>query len=74
VAAFVFPIALLCDVAGFELGKRIFAGQHIQVALSHLGVARAIIFGAVAASLVAIIGVGLGGSSGTPQEQPPHYR
>ena len=61
VAAFVLPIALLCDVAGFELGQRIFAGKHLQVALSHPGVPRAIVFGAVAASLVAIIGVGLGG-------------
>jgi ABC-2 type transport system permease protein len=61
VAAFVLPIALLCDVAGFELGQRIFAAKHLQVALSHPGVPRAILFGAVAASLVAVIGVGLGG-------------
>jgi ABC-2 type transport system permease protein len=61
VAAFVLPVALLCDVAGFELGQRIFAAKHLQVALSHPGVPRAIVFGAVAASLVAIIGVGLGG-------------
>jgi hypothetical protein len=61
VAAFVLPVALLCDVAGFELGQRIFATKHLQVALSHPGVPRAIVFGAVAASLVAIIGVGLGG-------------
>ncbi len=61
VAAFVLPVALLCEIAGFELGQRIFASQHLQVALSHPGVPRAIVFGAVAASLVAIIGVGLGG-------------
>jgi hypothetical protein len=61
VAAFVLPIALLCDVAGFALGQRIFASKHLQVALTHPGVPRAIVFGAVAASLVAIIGVGLGG-------------
>jgi hypothetical protein len=61
VAAFVFPIALVLNFAGFELGQRIFAGRHLQIALSHPGVPRAIIFGAVAASLVAIIGVGLGG-------------
>jgi ABC-2 type transport system permease protein len=61
VAAFVLPVALLVDVAGFELGQRIFAAKHLQVALSHPGVPRAILFGAVAASLVAIIGVGLGG-------------
>jgi hypothetical protein len=60
VAAFVFPIALLVDIAGFALGQHIFAGDHLPVALSHPGVPRAILFGAVAASLVAIIGVGLG--------------
>ena len=61
VAALVFPIALLVDIAGFELGQRIFTSDHLQVALSHPGVPRAILFGAVAASLVSIIGVGLGG-------------
>jgi ABC-2 type transport system permease protein len=61
VAAFVLPVALLVDIAGFELGQRIFTSDHLQVALSHPGVPRAIVFGAVAASLIAIIGVGLGG-------------
>jgi hypothetical protein len=61
VALFVFPVALLGNIVGFELGQRILAGKHLQVALSHPGVPQAILFGAVAASLVAIIGVGLGG-------------
>jgi ABC-2 type transport system permease protein len=61
IAAFVLPVALLADVVGFELGQRILAGKHLQVALSHPGVPRAIVFGAVAAGLVAVIGVGLGG-------------
>jgi hypothetical protein len=61
VAAFVLPVALLVDIAGFELGQGIFVSKHLQVALSHPGVPRAIVFGALAASLVAIIGVGLGG-------------
>jgi ABC-2 type transport system permease protein len=61
VAALVLPVALLFDIAGFALGQRIFASKHLEVALSHPGVPRAIVFGAVAASLVAIIGVGLGG-------------
>ncbi len=61
VAAFVFPVALLVDIAGFALGQQIFTGDHLQVALSHPGVPRAIVFGAVAASLIAVIGVGLGG-------------
>ena len=61
VAAFVLPVALLTEIAGFALGQRILATKHLQVALSHPGVPRAIVFGAVAASLIAIIGVGLGG-------------
>ncbi len=59
-ATLVFSVALLCNVAGFELGQRILAGKHLQVALSHPGVLQAIVFGAAAVSLVAI-GVGLGG-------------
>jgi hypothetical protein len=49
------------NVVGFELGQRIFAAKHLQVALTHPGVPRAIVFGALAASLVATVGVGLGG-------------
>ena len=60
-AAFVFPLALGCDVVSFELGQRILAAKHIQVALSHPGTLQALIFGAVAASLVTIVGVGLAG-------------
>ena len=61
VAAFAFPVALFCDVAGFELGQRIFAGQHAQVAISHPGVVQAMVFGALAVSLTTVIGVGIGG-------------
>ena len=61
VAAFAFPVTLLCNVAGFELGQRIFASQHAQVAIGHPGVVRAMVFGALAVSLTAVIGVGLGG-------------
>jgi ABC-2 type transport system permease protein len=61
VAAFAFPVALLINVVGFELGQRIFAGQHAQVAIGHPGVVQAMVFGALAVSLIAVIGVGLGG-------------
>jgi hypothetical protein len=61
VAALVFPVTLLCDFVGFELGQRIFAGHHLQVAVSHPGVIPAMVLGAVAVSLIAIVGVGLGG-------------
>ena len=60
-AAVAFPVALLCNVAGFELGQRIFAGRHVAVTLGHPGVLKAMFFGAVAVSLVAVIGVGIGG-------------
>ena len=60
-AAFVFPLALVCDVISFELGQRILAGKHIQVALSHPGTLQALIFGALAASLVTVVGVGVAG-------------
>jgi hypothetical protein len=45
VAAFAFPVTLLCNVVGFELGQRIFAGQHAQVAMGHPGVVQAMVFG-----------------------------
>ena len=61
VAAFVFPVTLLCDVVGFGVGQRIFAGKHLQVTAGHPGVIQAMIFGAVAVSLIAVVGVGLGG-------------
>lgn len=60
-AAFVFPVALLADVVSFEVGQRVFAGKHLQVTLGHPGVLQAVVFGAVAVSLIAVIGVGLGG-------------
>jgi len=60
-AAFVFPVALLAAVVSFEVGQRVFAGKHLQVTLGHPGVLQAVVFGALAVSLIAIIGVGLGG-------------
>jgi ABC-2 type transport system permease protein len=61
VAAFAFPVALVSNFVAFEIGQRIFAAKHLQVALGHPGVLRAIFFGALAVSLIAVIGVGLGG-------------
>ena len=60
-AAFAFPVTLLGNVAGFELGQRVFAGQHATVTIGHPAVLQAMVFGAVAVSLVAVIGVGIGG-------------
>ncbi|HEX4218011.1 MAG TPA: ABC transporter permease [Acidimicrobiales bacterium] len=60
-AAFVFPVALLAAVVSFEVGQRVFTAKHLQVSFSHPGVLQAVVFGALAVSLIAIIGVGLGG-------------
>jgi ABC-2 type transport system permease protein len=51
----------LTEIAGFALGREIFASKHLQVALSHPGVPRAIVFPPWGASLIEITGVGLGG-------------
>jgi ABC-type transport system involved in multi-copper enzyme maturation permease subunit len=61
VAAFVFPVALLCNLVGFELGQSLLRAKHAEVSITHPGVIPAIVLGAVAVSLVAVIGVGLGG-------------
>ena len=60
-AAFAFPVALLAVVVSFEVGQRVFAGKHLQASFGHPGVLRAMVFAALAVSLIAIIGVGLGG-------------
>jgi len=54
-------VALFAAVVSFEIGQRVFAGKHLEVTLGHPGVLRAVVFGALAVSLIAIIGVGLGG-------------
>jgi len=60
-AAFAFPVALLAVFVSFEVGQRVFAGKHLQASFGHPGVLRAMVFAALAVSLIAIIGVGLGG-------------
>jgi ABC-2 type transport system permease protein len=61
IAALAFPVGLVCTFVGFEIGQQFLAGKHADVALSHPGVLAALAFGALAMSLVAVIGVGLGG-------------
>ncbi len=61
VAAFVFPVALLTAFVSFEVGQHIFAGKHLEVSLGSPGVLQALVFAGVAISLIAVIGVGLGG-------------
>jgi hypothetical protein len=69
-AAFVFPVVLLCNLVSFEAGQRVFAAKHLQTSFGHPGVVQALIFGAVAVSLVAVLGVAWAASSDTPQERP----
>jgi ABC-2 type transport system permease protein len=61
VAALTFPVVLLSNLVGFEVGQRILAAKHAQVSLGYPGALRAIVFGALAASLITVMGVGLGG-------------
>jgi ABC-type transport system involved in multi-copper enzyme maturation permease subunit len=60
-AAFVFPVALVTAVVSFAVGQRVFTGKHLEVTFAHPGVLQAVVFGALAVSLIAVIGVGLGG-------------
>ena len=60
-AGFAFPVALLAAVVSFEVGQQAFVGKHLQVSFASPGVIRALVFAALAVSLVAVIGVGLGG-------------
>jgi hypothetical protein len=57
----VFPVALLTAVVSFEVGQQVFTGKHLEVSFAHPGVLQAVVFGALAVSLIAVIGVGLGG-------------
>ena len=61
IAVFVFPVALLTSMVSFEVGQRIFTGKHLAVSFAHPGVLQAVVFCALAVTLVAVMGVGLGG-------------
>ena len=51
-AAFVFPVALLTAVVSFEVGQEIFTDKHLEVSFAHPGVLQAVVFGALAVSLL----------------------
>ena len=61
IAALAFPVALVSNLLSFEVGQRIIATKHAQVSIGHPGVVQALVLGAVAVSLVTVVGVGLGG-------------
>lgn len=60
-AAVAFPVALAANVVGFIAGTQILAGKVDPPSLSDPDVLRAIVFGALAVSLVSVFGLGLGG-------------
>jgi ABC-2 type transport system permease protein len=60
-AAYVFPVALVGNLASFVIGQKILATKHLQVSITHPGALLAIMLGTVGVSLTAVIGVGLGG-------------
>jgi ABC-2 type transport system permease protein len=60
-AVLAFPVALVSNVVAFLVCQQILAGKVGGMSLGQPGVARAVIFGALAVSLVAVIGVSLGG-------------
>ncbi|MDQ1412044.1 MAG: type transport system permease protein, partial [Acidimicrobiaceae bacterium] len=59
-AAVAFPVALASNLAAFFVGQQILASKSLDTSIGHPGVVTAIVFGALAVSLVAVIGVGLG--------------
>ena len=60
-SAIAFPVALATNVASFFIGGRILAAKGVSMSLSQPGVTKAIVFGAIAVSAVAVLGLGLGG-------------
>jgi hypothetical protein len=60
-AALAFPVTLAANTAAFLLGQRILSPTGESAALGDPGAGRAIVFGALAASATAVLGVGLGG-------------
>jgi ABC-2 type transport system permease protein len=59
-AALAFPVIVVCDLVSFLIGQQILAAKHVQASLGTPGALRAIVVGAVAVSLVSVMGVGLG--------------
>jgi hypothetical protein len=64
------PTTLAANLGAFLLGQRILASTGAEARLTEPGVLRAIAFGALAVGATAVLGVGLGGSSGGRRPQP----
>lgn len=59
-AATTFVVAIVANVVSYLVGQQILSSQHIESSFGDAGVWRAIVFGALAVSVFAIIGLGLG--------------
>jgi hypothetical protein len=59
--AIAFPVALLTNLASFVIGAQILSAKHASISFGQPGVMRAIVYGALAVSIVAVMGLGLGG-------------
>ena len=59
-AAVVFVLALPAVGAAFLVGQSILAGRHIEIALSHPGVPRALVGAALYLTVIGVFGLGLG--------------
>ena len=60
-AVMAFPVGLVSNLLALLAAQQIMAGKSISLSLGDPGVMQAIIFGAVAVSLVTVMGLGLGG-------------
>ena len=60
-AAVAFPVALVANVIGFLVGSQVLSSKVDVPSLANLDTLRAIALGAIAVTLVAVLGLGLGG-------------
>jgi ABC-2 type transport system permease protein len=60
-AAVAFPVALVSNVLAFFAASEVLSSKHIASSLGDHGVVQAIVFGALAVSVVTVMGLGLGG-------------
>ena len=60
IAGLAFPAALASNLIAFLVGQQVLSAKHADLPLGHAGTARAIVLGAVAVSVIAVLGVGLG--------------
>jgi ABC-2 type transport system permease protein len=60
-AAVAFPVALVSNILAFYAASAVLSTKHIAPSIGDPGVIQAIVFGALAVSVVTVMGLGLGG-------------